>query len=129
VERELRQNAREENSHLWIAEVVDEALSERESGPNPNAATGHDVRGGAMTGAKRREQGLHSQPDQINGARKLEGVENRFGSQQDRYDADVGGQRPRHLPRGDPSAVKTPAERPPSSAFLMVSAVSGPASR
>src|SRR5205085_5673759 len=91
---ELRQQAREEDGHLRVSEVREQALPERAPRRAAAARPRLDV---AAT-----EQRLEPEVDEVRRASKPDGRERGLRGAQERDDAGARRERPRRLPRGDP---------------------------
>jgi len=96
--RELRQQAREEDEHLRIAEVAEQALAEGTltRRPAPRRRDDHRLR------SHRRPQRLRAEHDQVGASRDPQREERRLRGNEQRADADPGRDRPGRLPRRDP---------------------------
>ena len=116
---ELRQQAGEEDRDLRVAEVAQQPLAQRAHAAlgRPGPPLGRDAA---------RPQHLDPDPGEVQRARELERVERDLRGPEDGGDAERGRGRPdeeadRHADRGEDAE-----RRPPTRAFFVTIAVSGP---
>ena len=105
--RELRQEAREEDGHLRVAEVAQQPLDERRRSQPL-------LRRIRLAGSREcRPQRGQAQVEQVRGARDPERHERGLPGVQQRREPGAGGQRPDELPEGDAGGSVDPAAPPP----------------
>src|SRR5436190_8503479 len=108
--RELRQEAREKDCHLRVAEVRDDALAKR--GSRVEAALRCRKVTGVRRAARSTKKHLPAEEDEVGGAGELDRQEGRLRCDEERSDPDARRERPNGLARCDPERGQDSARAP-----------------